>query len=487
MPGKKKVSRIIQTLCVMAVVMIGYLAVMPDVVKAETHTFDLGTNGTVTIEDGYNQDTIKIIVSGGLVEDNIPVTDKIVFKGGNGSQEINNMFSSYSNKVTYICFDGINISKLRLNRDAGINLNLEFINTNQFKAIKILPPNSVNNGGTVNIILNGVCTIDNTLSGYDVACDIATANCVISGNGSFNVIQQEGQLGLACNNLRVDSGTLSVENQCASNAKAMRCMVSFTQNGGTVNCKANQATDGTSTALWMGESSASTTDCTINNGILELSTGGGSAPIIKEEGVCNFAINPPITYGSIGDSKATAVTKTAAEITTLYNSTNPVYHYLRLPALVNPTPSPSPTPTPEPQKKEEKEEQPQQSNKKQEENPDVLTWSYPTNPSGILVVKEQQGFLCRYAMKAATPFGYREAFSFNMLEDGKTSYNKKTGTFTLGIPTAYQKSGRIFAIIGIDRNGNTKVFTDLDTSDTTFTTTLDMEGYAFLLIYTDKS
>ncbi len=95
------------------------------------------------------------------------------------------------------------------------------------------------------------------------------------------------------------------------------------------------------------------------------------------------------------------------------------------------------------------------------------------------------------AFKAATSKGYSEAFSFNLLlrDNGffKPTSVKKTGKFVLNIPTKWQKPGRTFALIGIDKNGNTKIFTDEDFSDETITTTLDIEGYAFSLIYTDMA
>ena len=82
-------------------------------------------------------------------------------------------------------------------------------------------------------------------------------------------------------------------------------------------------------------------------------------------------------------------------------------------------------------------------------------------------------------------------FSFNLLlkDNGffKPTSVKKTGKFVLNIPKEWQKPGRTFALIGIDKNGKTKLFTDEDKSDETFTTTLDIEGYAFSLIYTDTA
>lgn len=103
---------------------------------------------------------------------------------------------------------------------------------------------------------------------------------------------------------------------------------------------------------------------------------------------------------------------------------------------------------------------------------------------------EKQGALCAAAFKAATPAGFTEAFSFNLNFDstGKTkvNYDKKQGKIVLNIPTQYQKQGRTFAVIGIDRFGKTKIFYDNDADDKIFTTNLDIEGYAFSLIYSDS-
>lgn len=108
--------------------------------------------------------------------------------------------------------------------------------------------------------------------------------------------------------------------------------------------------------------------------------------------------------------------------------------------------------------------------------------------SGVCTLAEQ-GPLCVAAFEAATPAGYDEAFSFNFSVDNNnsdmTNYDRKAGTFVLNIPKAYQMPGRTFSIIGVNESGLTKVFTDVDISDTTLTTVLDIEGYAFSLIYTD--
>ena len=120
-----------------------------------------------------------------------------------------------------------------------------------------------------------------------------------------------------------------------------------------------------------------------------------------------------------------------------------------------------------------------------------LVWNYVANQPGSRCLIEKQGPACTKTFKMATPAGYTEAFSFNLLlnETGsfKPTFTKKTGKFVLNILREYQKPGRTFALIGIDKNGNTRIFTDEDLSDDTITTTLDIEGYAFSLIYSDTA
>ena len=70
----------------------------------------------------------------------------------------------------------------------------------------------------------------------------------------------------------------------------------------------------------------------------------------------------------------------------------------------------------------------------------------------------------------------------------KPAYDLKTGELVLYIPPEYQKTDRTFALLGIDKNGNTKKFTDSDTGGASITIADlgEFAGYAFSLIYTDK-
>ncbi|MDO5575133.1 MAG: hypothetical protein Q4G60_14265 [bacterium] len=115
-----------------------------------------------------------------------------------------------------------------------------------------------------------------------------------------------------------------------------------------------------------------------------------------------------------------------------------------------------------------------------------LKWKYPQNQSESLVLPEQQGPVCVAAFKLATPKGYKEALSLNLLLHNKAGYDSKQKTLTIYIPDAYLKSGRTFALIGIDQYGKTHYFTDTDLKADSITINIEgFEGYAFDLIYKD--
>ncbi|MDO5575136.1 MAG: DUF6273 domain-containing protein [bacterium] len=153
----------------------------------------------------------------------------------------------------------------------------------------------------------------------------------------------------------------------------------------------------------------------------------------------------------------------------------------------NPTPIPNPTPTPE-QKEDNDNKNTEESSSKENENTYVnpLKWRYPQNQPESLVLPEQQGPVCAAAFKLATPKGYKEALSLNLLLHNKAGYDSKQKTLTIYIPDEYLKSGRTFALIGIDKYGKTHYFTDTDLKADSITINIEgFEGYAFDLIYKD--
>lgn len=105
--------------------------------------------------------------------------------------------------------------------------------------------------------------------------------------------------------------------------------------------------------------------------------------------------------------------------------------------------------------------------------------------AGVTAGRQEQGEIAKTLFKAATPAGWNEAFSFNILVNGKADYSLKTGTFTLQIPAEYQKAGRQFAILAMSKNGQIVTLTDTDTNPNTITVNVNFEGYAMDLIFKD--
>ena len=96
-----------------------------------------------------------------------------------------------------------------------------------------------------------------------------------------------------------------------------------------------------------------------------------------------------------------------------------------------------------------------------------------------------QGPKCREAFAIGTPIGFNEAFSFNLLVDGKAVYDSKSGFMVIRIPEYLKKTGRIFAIVAVDKNGVPHTYGDLDLNPDTLCVQIDFEGYAFEVIYAD--
>lgn len=106
---------------------------------------------------------------------------------------------------------------------------------------------------------------------------------------------------------------------------------------------------------------------------------------------------------------------------------------------------------------------------------------------GAVMGKMKQGPAAQAVLDASRPKGWIEAFTFNLTLDGKTDDSLKNGVMTVIIPEELRKSGRMFAIVGIDKNGKTKIFADIDTDPVTVTAKISIEGYAFELINRDQN
>ncbi|MBQ6128417.1 MAG: hypothetical protein IJI51_02020, partial [Lachnospiraceae bacterium] len=84
----------------------------------------------------------------------------------------------------------------------------------------------------------------------------------------------------------------------------------------------------------------------------------------------------------------------------------------------------------------------------------VIGMSFAGNLTGNVRIGPQvQGLIARHAFLMNTPKGWKEAFTFNMTVNDKADYSLKKGTLSFRIPTQYQKAGRNYAILGLDKNG----------------------------------
>ena len=122
-------------------------------------------------------------------------------------------------------------------------------------------------------------------------------------------------------------------------------------------------------------------------------------------------------------------------------------------------------------------------------NPDEWTVFYYVNGSlepRAKFGKQTQGDACRLAFKTALPAGWQEAFTFSMTMNDRHTTDLKDGTLMLCVPEGLQKTGREYAVMGIDKNGRVTVFTDTDKQPFMLTSRLYLEGYAFELIYKDQ-
>ena len=98
---------------------------------------------------------------------------------------------------------------------------------------------------------------------------------------------------------------------------------------------------------------------------------------------------------------------------------------------------------------------------------------------------EIQGKACMAAFNVALPAGYKIFNTLSMSYDGKNSYDRKSGTLLMYIPPYMQKTGREFAIMCINKDGEVFVYNNTSESAGTFTADIDFEGYAMCLIYKD--
>ncbi len=138
--------------------------------------------------------------------------------------------------------------------------------------------------------------------------------------------------------------------------------------------------------------------------------------------------------------------------------------------------------------KDHKDDDHEPSNAQSSVNPDAVGGYFIVNGQplpGVLMAKMKQGPAAQAVFKASCPTGWSEAFTFNIAVNGKLDYTLKSGTLTIIIPGELVKAGRQFALIGLDKNGKAVTFRDIDTDPNTLTAIINIEAYAFDLIYTN--
>ena len=152
------------------------------------------------------------------------------------------------------------------------------------------------------------------------------------------------------------------------------------------------------------------------------------------------------------------------------------------------TPTPRPTATPTPSPEEGRAAVENERTGYEVYNPSAIGGFCYTN--GILqtntkIGRQEQSPLAEMVFAAAIPPGWNTGFSMSMTVNGMNDYSLKKGELLLYIPGAYQKPGRQFALLAMDKNGKVFVLNDIDNQPNSLTVNLNIEGYAFHLIYKD--
>ena len=122
-------------------------------------------------------------------------------------------------------------------------------------------------------------------------------------------------------------------------------------------------------------------------------------------------------------------------------------------------------------------------------NPDAIGASYYDKAGNIVqnakLGRQKQGPGASAMFSASTPKGWKEAFPFSMTVDGVNDSSLKDGILKIYIPGTVQKAGRVYAVLGLDKNGKIHLYQDTDARENVFSANLDLEGYAFDLIFFD--
>ena len=122
-------------------------------------------------------------------------------------------------------------------------------------------------------------------------------------------------------------------------------------------------------------------------------------------------------------------------------------------------------------------------------DPDWIGASYYDSKGNLLqnvsLGRQKQGLAGSVVFASSTPAGWKEAFPFSMTVNGVNDYTLKDGILKIHKPGPCQKAGRQFAVLALDKNGRIHVYQDADPQANVFSAKLDVEGYAFDLIFFD--
>ena len=228
---------------------------------------------------------------------------------------------------------------------------------------------------------------------------------------------------------------------------------------------------------------------------------------IRGENTYIDARNSAAGYSAICSTNGTVTIQEPLEITTpdggqisndnkdIVDSEGYKAHYVVIRGPQQPQPQPEETHESipvyyykKPVKDQDKGNEEEHSSKPVVVNPDTVEGFFAVNGQilpGVAMGKMKQGVAAQVAFNANRAVGWNEAFTFNIAINGKVDYTLKNGTLTFIIPKEYQKAGRTFAVMALDKNGKAWTFADIDTNPSTLTANINVEGYAFALIYKD--
>ncbi len=228
-------------------------------------------------------------------------------------------------------------------------------------------------------------------------------------------------------------------------------------------------------------------------------TGRADPPAASEDATINLYATPNPGYEFDGWTTESDISIT--------DDTNPNYAYFAMidfDVTVKANFKPKPGPKPEPKKdddndhtwngptlklkKDEDKIEEEHNSKPAVVNPDTVEGFFAVNGQilpGVAMGKMKQGPAAQAVFNANRPAGWKEAFTFNIAINGKVDYTLKNGKLIIFIPKEYQKEGRTFALMALDKNGKAWTFADIDTNPSTLTANINVEGYAFALIYKD--